>query len=157
MEDIARHAGTISYDLTCGMTKRVMFVEDDSLMAKARTAYVCSQCGAEYSKWQGQCDDCGAWNTLREFVVEPRESRRRSKRARLRGRHRREDRRADRGGDGRPKSRTLTGIGELDRVLGGGLVEGSVVLVGGDPGIGKSTLLLQTLGALGCATERRCT
>ena len=116
-------------------------------MAKARTAYVCNQCGAEYSKWQGQCDSCGAWNTLSEFVVE-------SAKAPV-------QRRAGYAGDESPRIVTLTdvatqaeartkvGIGELDRVLGGGLVDGSVVLVGGDPGIGKSTLLLQAIGALG--------
>ena len=118
-------------------------------MAKARTAYVCSQCGSEHSKWQGQCTDCGAWNTLSAFVVEPAQTP--------------AARRGDYAGGaaGAPRitplasvaqtqeARTSIGIGELDRVLGGGLVEGSVVLVGGDPGIGKSTLLLQMLGALG--------
>ena len=116
-------------------------------MAKARTAYVCNQCGAEYSKWQGQCDSCGAWNTLSEFVVE-------SAKAPV-------QKRAGYAGDVTPRivaltdvatqaeARTNIGIGELDRVLGGGLVDGSVVLIGGDPGIGKSTLLLQALGAFG--------
>jgi DNA repair protein RadA/Sms len=117
-------------------------------MAKAKTAYVCNQCGAEYGKWQGQCEACGAWNTLSEFVVESAKPGvvRRSSYA---------------GAAAQAQITPLTelatqtdtraqiGIGELDRVLGGGLVEGSVVLVGGDPGIGKSTLLLQTLGALG--------
>jgi len=117
-------------------------------MAKAKTAYVCNQCGAEYGKWQGQCEACGAWNTLSEFVVESAKPGvvRRSSYA---------------GAAAQAQitpltelaaqtdTRTRIGIGELDRVLGGGLVDGSVVLVGGDPGIGKSTLLLQTLGALG--------
>jgi DNA repair protein RadA/Sms len=117
-------------------------------MAKAKTAYVCNQCGAEYGKWQGQCEACGAWNTLSEFIVESAKPGvvRRSSYA---------------GAAAQAQITPLTelaaqtdtrariGIGELDRVLGGGLVEGSVVLVGGDPGIGKSTLLLQTLGALG--------
>jgi len=118
-------------------------------MAKAKTAYVCGQCGAEHTKWQGQCEACGLWNTLTEFVVAPA--------ATLAGT-------AKRAGYSGPAAqpvivalnevaaqadlRTPIGIGELDRVLGGGLVDGSVVLVGGDPGIGKSTLLLQTLGAL---------
>ena len=118
-------------------------------MAKARTAYVCSQCGSEHSKWQGQCADCGAWNTLSAFVVEPAQTPA-ARRGNYAG-----------GAAGAPRitplasvaqtqeARTSIGIGELDRVLGGGLVEGSVVLVGGDPGIGKSTLLLQMLGALG--------
>jgi DNA repair protein RadA/Sms len=118
-------------------------------MAKARTAYVCSQCGGEHSKWQGQCADCGAWNTLGAFVVESAQAPA-ARRASYAG-----------AAAGAPRitplasvaqaqeARTSIGIGELDRVLGGGLVEGSVVLVGGDPGIGKSTLLLQMLGALG--------
>ncbi len=116
-------------------------------MAKARTAYVCNQCGAEYTKWQGQCEACGAWNTLSEIVVESAKSP--------------AQKRAGYAGESTAKivaltdvateseSRTPIGIGELDRVLGGGLVDGSVVLIGGDPGIGKSTLLLQTLGAFG--------
>ncbi len=116
-------------------------------MAKARTAYVCNQCGAEYSKWQGQCESCGAWNTLSEIVVESAKSP--------------AQKRAGYAGESTAKIVALTdvakdaearvtiGIGELDRVLGGGLVHGSVVLIGGDPGIGKSTLLLQTLGAFG--------
>ncbi len=116
-------------------------------MAKARTAYVCGQCGAEYSKWQGQCDACGAWNTLSEFVVEPAKPAA-QKRAGYAGETTaRIVALTDVAGDA--ESRTLIGIGELDRVLGGGLVDGSVVLIGGDPGIGKSTLLLQTLGAVG--------
>jgi DNA repair protein RadA/Sms len=118
-------------------------------MAKAKTAYVCSQCGTEHTKWQGQCESCGAWNSLSEFVIAPAAS------AGL-------ARRSGYTGAAAParivpltevatneEVRTRIGIGELDRVLGGGLVDGSVVLVGGDPGIGKSTLLLQTLGALG--------
>ncbi|TAN05107.1 MAG: DNA repair protein RadA [Rhodanobacteraceae bacterium] len=120
-------------------------------MAKARTAYVCGDCGAEYPKWQGQCDACGAWNTLSAFVVQP------AKEAVAGGTVRRvgyAGTEASRvqplaGVAGEVEQRHLIRIGELDRVLGGGLVEGSVVLVGGDPGIGKSTLLLQTLAALG--------
>jgi len=119
-------------------------------MAKAKTAYVCTDCGAEHSKWQGQCVECGAWNTLSEIVLQPAVKSAGAARSGYAGK-----------GAGAPKvtalrdvameteSRTLTGIGELDRVLGGGLVDGSVVLVGGDPGIGKSTLLLQMLGQLG--------
>ena len=119
-------------------------------MAKAKTAYVCNQCGTEHTKWQGQCESCGAWNTLSEFVVAPAA-------AGAGG-----ARRSGYSGASAParivpltevassdEVRTRIGIGELDRVLGGGLVDGSVVLVGGDPGIGKSTLLLQTLGAIG--------
>ncbi len=118
-------------------------------MAKAKTAYVCADCGAEHSKWQGQCTECGAWNTMSEFVVQPAKS----VAANPRGSYA--------GANEAPKitrlatvaaeaeRREATGIAELDRVLGGGLVSGSVVLIGGDPGIGKSTLLLQMLGAIG--------
>ncbi len=119
-------------------------------MAKAKTAYVCSECGADFNKWQGQCGECGAWNTLSEIVIEPAGS---APKIQSRGSY------AGAGDAPRIVSlrsvgdveqpRTLTGIGEFDRVLGGGLVEGSVVLVGGDPGIGKSTLLLQALASLG--------
>jgi DNA repair protein RadA/Sms len=114
-------------------------------MAKAKTQYVCSECGGISSKWAGQCPACGAWNTLVESVAE--------------------------GGNNRFSStpqglaqaspvmsladieaidvpRFGTGIEEFDRVLGGGLVAGGVVLIGGDPGIGKSTLLLQALANL---------
>ena len=119
-------------------------------MAKAKTAYVCSECGADFNKWQGQCGECGAWNTLSEIVIEPATA---AVKVQSRGSYA--------GAGDAPKivslrevgaveePRTLTGIGEFDRVLGGGLVEGSVVLVGGDPGIGKSTLLLQALASLG--------
>jgi DNA repair protein RadA/Sms len=118
-------------------------------MAKAKTAYVCAECGAEHSKWQGQCIECGAWNTLAEIVVQPAAKSVAASRTgyagatgpakitRLASVAAEAERRSD------------TGIGELDRVLGGGLVAGSVVLIGGDPGIGKSTLLLQMLGTLG--------
>ena len=120
-------------------------------MAKARTAYVCADCGAEYPKWQGQCEACGAWNTLSAFVVQPASKTAGANASRGTGYA---------GVDpsrvqpllqiaGASEARHLVRIGELDRVLGGGLVEGSVVLVGGDPGIGKSTLLLQALAALG--------
>lgn len=120
-------------------------------MAKARTAYVCGDCGAEHAKWQGACAECGAWNTLSEFVVEP------AAKAGAGG-----ARRGGYAGAADPakvtklasvatdvEQRSASGIGELDRVLGGGMVAGSVVLIGGDPGIGKSTLLLQMLGAIG--------
>jgi DNA repair protein RadA/Sms len=117
-------------------------------MAKAKTAYVCNQCGAEYTKWQGQCDACGAWNTLSEFVVAPSRPGT-AKRAGYTGAAEQTKVVALTEVAAQADVRTRIGIGELDRVLGGGLVEGSVVLVGGDPGIGKSTLLLQTLGALG--------
>ena len=117
---------------------------------KARTAFVCGDCGAEFNKWQGQCGECGAWNTLTQIVLESAASAaspaaRRSSWA---------------GKIDPPKvtplkdvlhhedARTSTGISEFDRVLGGGLVEGAVILIGGDPGIGKSTLLLQALASM---------
>jgi DNA repair protein RadA/Sms len=116
-------------------------------MAKAKTAYVCNQCGAEYTKWQGQCEACGAWNTLSEFVLEAARAGVVKRTGYAGAAPAKIVALADVAADA--EARTNIGIGELDRVLGGGLVEGSVVLVGGDPGIGKSTLLLQTLGALG--------
>ncbi|MCR9126547.1 MAG: DNA repair protein RadA [Rhodobacteraceae bacterium] len=111
-------------------------------MAKSRT-FQCADCAASFSKWSGQCDGCGAWNTLSE--VKPLSSGPASKT--LGGR--RGNPVALSGLDTRetPPPRTRSGLGELDRVLGGGLVPASAVLVGGDPGIGKSTLLLQAAAA----------
>lgn len=103
-------------------------------MAKARTTFVCNECGGTSPKWVGQCPDCGRWNTLEESREAPRV------------------RAVGWAGDAprliseveaEVEARWPTGIGELDRVLGGGLVPGSATLIGGDPGIGKSTLLLQ--------------
>ncbi|MBB3343567.1 DNA repair protein RadA [Luteimonas sp. RC10] len=118
--------------------------------AKARTAFVCSECGADYNKWQGQCSACGAWDTIAEIVLESAASVR-SPAARRSGWAGKVDapkvmalKDVQQGED----VRVSTGIGEFDRVLGGGLVEGAVVLVGGDPGIGKSTLLLQALARM---------
>ncbi|RZA29185.1 MAG: DNA repair protein RadA, partial [Lysobacteraceae bacterium] len=118
-------------------------------MAKSKTAFVCSECGAEHNKWQGQCAECGAWNSLSEIVLEsaaaaPSASRRSGWAGKL------EAPRVTALKDVRSseEARVSTGIGEFDRVLGGGLVEGAVVLVGGDPGIGKSTLLLQAMAQM---------
>ena len=113
-------------------------------MAKARSIFVCGGCGYQSHRWLGRCPDCGEWNTLIEEApaAAPPDVRRRGA-----------------GGaavvaptpftlaavDAHDEERLATGLGEFDRVLGGGLVRGSVVLVGGEPGIGKSTLLLQTL------------
>jgi len=125
-------------------------------MAKAKTAYVCSECGNATTQWAGQCGECGQWNTLTSFVVEPASKGGKGAEAAAAARHA-----GWAGAAATPRitalkdvtqgeeSRVGTGISELDRVLGGGLVEGSVVLVGGDPGIGKSTLLLQALATLG--------
>jgi len=118
-------------------------------MAKARTQYVCSECGGTSLKWQGQCPHCSAWNTLAESRIEA---------TGTAGEHRYAALAATAPvqslGDvqARETPRTSSGIEEFDRVLGGGLVEGGVVLLGGDPGIGKSTLLLQSLAALSART-----
>ena len=107
-------------------------------MAKAKVAFVCTECGAEHGKWQGQCTACGRWNTLREFTVAPAKGRAAGGYA---GSEQRTAKLADIGTAA--DTRMPSGFNELDRVLGGGFVAGSVVLVGGDPGAGKSTLLLQ--------------
>ncbi|MGG5811996.1 DNA repair protein RadA [Falsiroseomonas sp. CW058] len=107
-------------------------------MAKDRTRFVCQACGAPAPKWQGRCDACGEWNTLVEEVAEARGP---GPAAKASGGRRVEF--VGLKGSSAPPARIMTGIAELDRVLGGGLVPGSAVLVGGDPGIGKSTILLQ--------------
>ena len=104
-------------------------------MTKTRTAHVCADCGTAHPKWTGQCAGCGAWNTLVEEIDEPRDS----PAAALAELRRLED------VDALASVPQPTGIGELDRVLGGGIVAGSVSLLGGEPGIGKSTLVLQLL------------
>src|SRR3546814_12211192 len=114
-------------------------------MAKARTAYVCSECGADFNKWQGQCGACGAWDTLSEIVLESAAAQKSpaSRRSGWAGKVDAPKVTALKDVRHHEDARVSTGIGEFDRVLGGGLVEGAVVLVGGDPGIGTSTLLLQ--------------
>ncbi|MGH8308000.1 MAG: DNA repair protein RadA [Gammaproteobacteria bacterium] len=112
-------------------------------MNKNRTIYICDACGGRSLKWAGQCPDCGAWNTLVEARSPETPARKRQpfsptevrvqRLAEVKGEH---------------QARTGTGLDELDRVLGGGLVAGSVTLIGGDPGIGKSTLLLQAAASL---------
>ena len=105
--------------------------------AKVKTAYVCSECGAEHAKWQGQCNTCSQWNTLSRVSIGPVKEARvgfAGAAARIQKLDQVETAQAP---------RICTGMAELDRVLGGGLVPGSVVLIGGDPGAGKSTLLLQ--------------
>lgn len=109
-------------------------------MAKSRPAYVCESCGAQSPKWAGQCPDCGEWNTLTEALVSAPAGK--SPRSWLGAAS--EVQRLDQvGAEDTP--RTATGLAEMDRVLGGGIVPGAVILIGGDPGIGKSTLLLQVL------------
>ena len=114
-------------------------------VAKDKTLYSCNDCGGTTPKWQGKCPHCGAWNTLIETVAESPAGAGRNRFASL----------APTSAvavladiEAADVARTPTGIGELDRVLGGGIVEGGVVLIGGDPGIGKSTLLLQALDGL---------
>ncbi len=117
-------------------------------MAKPTTRYVCQNCGATTPKWAGRCDACGEWNTIVEETTEarPGPAGRAStgKRVTFVGLQ----------GTAAPPPRAETGIAELDRVLGGGLVPASVVLVGGDPGIGKSTLMLQAAATLARAGKR---
>src|SRR5690554_4604770 len=115
-------------------------------MAKPKRRYVCSACGGVSTRWQGQCADCAEWNTLAEEAPETPFS----------ARH-------DLSGGGRaiafeslsertePLVRQGTGLAEFDRALGGGLVPGSAILMGGEPGIGKSTLLLQAAAAIASA------
>jgi DNA repair protein RadA/Sms len=120
-------------------------------MPKLRTKHVCQQCGGEQSKWMGRCPDCGAWNTLEEVVEVPQSPAQQRRQSLL--------------GTAFPspgthvplalpdikplaQSRVSVGYPEMDRVLGGGLVAGSLILIGGEPGIGKSTLLLQVAGAI---------
>jgi DNA repair protein RadA/Sms len=118
-------------------------------MAKAPARFVCQSCAATYSKWQGRCDMCGAWNTIAEETAEIRAPGPAAKSAGgrkiqfvgLKGR-------------AEPPPRTRTGLDELDQVLGGGFVPGSIVLVGGDPGIGKSTILLQAAARVASAGKR---
>ncbi len=107
-------------------------------MAKLQTRYVCQACGASFAKWLGRCSECEAWNTVSEEVVrdKPRGATPAARAVPL------SEVSAD------EFARVPTGIGEFDRILGGGVVLGGVTLVGGDPGIGKSTLLLQALAGL---------
>jgi len=114
-------------------------------VAKARTVYTCTECGASSPKWQGQCPQCGSWNTLVETIATPAAVRF----ATVTGT--RSTIVALAAVETRNTPRIPTGLEEFDRVLGGGLVPGGVVLIGGDPGIGKSTLLLQACAVLGAA------
>ncbi|HEY4305642.1 MAG TPA: DNA repair protein RadA [Gemmatimonadaceae bacterium] len=124
-------------------------------MPKTKTAHRCTECGAEYSKWQGRCDTCGEWNTLVEEIVAPKLVATGGGAARRIG----GARSLAEGGNvvatprlrdvtGSSTERWHTGIDEFDFVLGGGIVPGSMILIGGEPGIGKSTLLLQVAARL---------
>jgi DNA repair protein RadA/Sms len=112
-------------------------------MSKAKTAYACTECGGQTSKWQGQCPHCGVWNTLIETIAATPASRFQA----LAGGA--SVVRALSSVEAGDNPRAPTGIEEFDRVLGGGLVPGGVILLGGDPGIGKSTLLLQAMASIG--------
>ena len=115
-------------------------------MAKTKTVYFCTECGNETPKWQGKCPSCGAWNTLQEHIEKPSIPGRVKTAGAMASKKPKTISQVDSGDE----IRFSTALGELDRVLGGGAVEGSLVLVGGAPGIGKSTLLLQICNAL-CA------
>lgn len=112
-------------------------------MSKLKTSYICQSCGSRYPKWAGQCTDCGEWNSLIEEKAEPSVSHRAKPKAGGYAGQAASVTRLNQVSVSR-ETRMTTGISEFDRVLGGGLVTGSVVLIGGDPGIGKSTILLQT-------------
>ena len=112
---------------------------------KAKTVFMCTECGNEYTAWQGQCSYCGSWNTIVEHKVAPSEEAKTDTRRRT-------------GTEGRPVrlrevgthdyARMSSGISELDRVLGGGIVPGSLTLISGEPGIGKSTIIAQAAGRI---------
>ncbi|MBS1199329.1 MAG: repair protein RadA [Proteobacteria bacterium] len=114
-------------------------------MARSRTVFLCSSCGNEAPRWQGQCPACGEWNTLNAFHP-PAASARRPAAGAAAASAPRTQGLAELATD--DSQRLLTGLAEFDRVLGGGLVAGSVTLIGGEPGIGKSTLLLQSAAAM---------
>ncbi len=115
-------------------------------MAKAKVEYGCTECGDTTPKWTGKCPSCGAWNTLVEHRVTKKSEQQKGARSSSRSK-------AVVLGEiqSEPNNRISTGIGELNNVLGGGIVPGSVVLVGGDPGVGKSTLMLQVCTGVGCS------
>ncbi len=119
-------------------------------MARAKSSFICQACGAVYSRWQGRCESCGEWNSVVEEIVEsgvgagPKSVLASGRPAEL----------VPLSGETESAARVETGIAELDRVTGGGFVVGSAVLVGGDPGIGKSTLLLQAAVALASRGKR---
>jgi DNA repair protein RadA/Sms len=112
-------------------------------MAKAKIQYTCTSCGASHNKWAGQCNDCGEWNTLIESIAATA-----NPKTGFAGKSTDSHIQSLSDVSITAETRTPTGMGELDRVLGGGLVLGSVTLIGGNPGIGKSTLLTQTLATL---------
>ena len=127
-------------------------------MAKTRTEFLCRECGGNHSKWMGKCPDCGAWDSLEKFTVEVESTKAGAAPIWGAPADAADSEELARSGIGRavalgsvPEAqvpRIPTGISEFDRVLGGGVVPGSVMLFGGDPGIGKSTLLMQVAAAV---------
>src|SRR5690348_5121200 len=123
-------------------------------MAKVRTQFLCNQCGSVHPKWMGKCPDCGTWDSLEEYKAPTPDARSAGRTA--------TSQTGDLAQGGQALAldeieesdtpRRPSGIGEFDRILGGGIVPGSVVLVGGEPGIGKSTLLLQVADELSRST-----
>ena len=109
--------------------------------SKIKTAYLCSSCGDQFAKWNGQCPSCNEWGTLAEYKVNTKS------RSKSNGQTKNPSSLVDILKDGEVKSQK-TGIHELDRVLGGGILSGSMILLGGSPGIGKSTLALQLIPGL---------
>src|SRR5207237_2004912 len=132
-------------------------------MAKTKTQFLCNQCGSVHPKWMGKCPDCGTWDSLEEYKTPTPDARAAALSPGGVGGGATGD--LARGGEALALSeideddapRRPTGIGEFDRVLGGGIVPGSAVLVGGGPGIGKSTLLLQVAHELSKATADKVT
>src|SRR3974390_1192749 len=123
-------------------------------MARRELTYVCQNCGAVYGRWQGKCDACGEWNTISEESGDAPAAAGLGKRPGRPPRRGRPVALQPLAGGVEDAPRTPCAIAELDRVTGGGFVRGSVLLVGGDPGIGKSTLLIQTAAALARAGHR---
>ena len=117
-----------------------------------KTVFYCTECGSESPKWSGQCSGCGEWNTLQEHRVQKTHAT-----ARFSGFAPKSEVLNLSDIDVEDAQRIPTGSGEFDRVLGGGLVPGSVILIGGDPGIGKSTLLLQQLSSLSAVPSSSAT
>jgi DNA repair protein RadA/Sms len=121
-------------------------------MSRKGPSFICQNCGAVYNRWQGKCESCGEWNTLAEESVAPPLGK--AGPGKASGRGRAFALQTLSGGDIKDAPRIPTGISEFDRVTGGGLVPGSVLLLGGDPGIGKSTLLVQVAAALANLKQR---
>ncbi|MDE2030169.1 MAG: AAA family ATPase, partial [Alphaproteobacteria bacterium] len=113
-------------------------------MAKSSSLFACQSCGASYPKWAGKCEACGSWNSLVEEAAASGPPKGLND-AKHRGKSKGVDFVPLKSEGDKHVPRRLSGINEFDRVLGGGMVPGSAILVGGDPGIGKSTLLLQTV------------